>query len=144
MGERVADETVIAADVETVWKIITDVPRYPDWTRGVISTEVLSTTPEGYPLQARFVIDARLAELTYTVEYRYEDRRVGWHLVQGDTVKQLDGSYALSPADPGTRVRYALEVDVDMPLPGLMKQKAARTILDRGLAGLRTHAETMG
>ena len=144
MGERVANEITIAAEIDTVWEIITDLPRYPEWTEGVVSTEVLSTNGQGYPHQARFVIDAGIAEFTYTIEYHYEDHHVDWHLVAGDTITQLDGSYDLSVMDAGTQVRYALEVDLDIPVPGFMKQRAARTILDQGLSGLKTRAEEAG
>ena len=143
MGERVADEIVIAAEIGTVWEIITDLPRYPEWASGVVATEALSRNELGYPHRGRFVIDARIAEFSYVIQYHYEDRQVSWHLVEGDTVTQLDGRYELSPATGGTRVRFALEVDVDMPLPGFMKQRAARTILDQGLAGLKTRAEAV-
>ena len=37
----------------------------------------------------------------------------------------------------------ALEVDVDLPLPPFMKKRAARTILEQGLEGLRTRAESL-
>ncbi len=142
MGEKVSDEITIDAGMVTIWNVITDIDAYPDWTDGVEETEILSTTDEGYPLQAYFRVDAKVSEVTYTIEYRYDDHDVRWHLVEGEMLSQLDGAYELTETDGGTRVRYSLEVDVDLPVPGFMKKRAARTILEQGLSGLKARAET--
>jgi hypothetical protein len=72
------------------------------------------------------------------IEYRYEDYDISWTLVEGETISQLDGTYELWEEDgDGTGVRYTLEVDVDMPLPGFLKKRAAKQILEQGLDGLK-------
>lgn len=142
MGQKVSDETIIAAPIDTVWEVITDLDTYPEWTEGVLETEVVSTNDDGYPHRARFKVDAKVAEITYVIEYRYTDHDVAWHLVEGDTISQLDGLYELWEKDGVTGVRYSLEVDVDLPLPGFLKKRAARTILDQGLTGLKQRAES--
>ncbi len=144
MGERVADETTIDAPIDAVWNVIADVEAYPEWTDGVQETTVLSTTEEGYPLQAHFRVDAKVSEVSYTIEYVYEDYDVRWHLVEGEMLSQLDGAYELREDGDGTHVRYSLEVDIDLPVPGFMKKRAARTILEQGLEGLRVRAEESG
>ena len=142
MGQKVSDETSIAAPIDTVWEIITDLEAYPEWTEGVLETEVVTTNDDGSPHHARFRVDARVAEITYVIEYRYEGHDVAWHLVEGETVSQLDGRYELSERDGGTAVRYSLEVDVDLPVPSFLKKRAARTILEQGLTGLQRRAES--
>jgi uncharacterized membrane protein len=144
VGERVSDSTTIAAPIDTVWEVITDLETYPEWTEGVLETAVESTTDEGYPDRARFRVDARVAEIAYTIRYSYEDYDVSWELVEGETVTRLDGSYELSQVDDGTHVRYRLTVDVDLPVPGFLKKRAARTILEQGLNGLKQRAEAGG
>jgi uncharacterized protein YndB with AHSA1/START domain len=144
MGEKVNDETTIAAPIDTVWEVITDLPTYPQWTEGVVETEVLATTDEGYPHQGRFRVDAKVAEIQYVIQYRYEDYDIHWTLIEGDTISQLDGTYALSEnGDGGTHVRYSLEVDVDLPIPHFLKKRAAKTILHSGLKGLKGRAEEL-
>lgn len=143
MGQKVSDDTTIDAPVDTVWDVITDLGAYPEWAEGILETDVLDTNADGYPHQARFRVDAKVAEVTYVIEYRYEDYDVAWHLVEGETISQLDGRYELWQQGEGTGVRYSLEVDVDLPLPGFMKKRAARTILEQGLAGLKTRAEAL-
>jgi uncharacterized membrane protein len=144
VGERVSDETSIAASIDTVWNVITDVETYPAWTEGVLETSIVSTNDDGYPHRARFKVDARVAEIEYTIEYVYDDYDISWHLVEGETLSQLDGAYVLRTENGGgTHVKYTLEVDVDLPLPGFLKKRAARSILDQGLTGLRRRAEEL-
>ncbi len=141
MGEKVSDATTVAAPIDTVWNVITDVEAYPEWTDGVEETQVLATTEEGYPHQAWFRVDAKVAEITYTIEYRYDGYDIRWHLIEGELLSQLDGAYELTEDGDGTHVTYSLAVDVDLPVPGFMKKRAARTILDQGLTGLKGRAE---
>ena len=141
MGEKVSDSTSVEAPIGVVWDTITDLDAYPQWAEGVLETEILETTDEGYPLRARFRVDAKVAEVRYTLRYRYDDHDVHWELVEGDTVSQLDGSYELEEDGDGTRVRYSLEVDIDLPLPGFLKKRAAKQILEQGLLGLKDRSE---
>lgn len=142
MGEQVSDAVTIAAPIDTVWETITDLEAYPTWLEGVLETEVVETNDDGSPHHARFRVDAKVTEVGYTLEYAYDDYDVSWHLIEGETLRQLDGAYELRVDDDGaTHVRYTLTVDIDLPLPGFLKKRAARTILDQGLRGLKQRAE---
>ena len=144
VGERVEDRITIHAPLEVVWNTITDLPAYPDWAEGVTSIEVLEEHEDGSPHQATFHVDAKVSQITYSIEYAYDGDDIRWHLVEGETLSQLDGLYELTDDDGSTVVRYALEIDMDLPLPGFMKKRAARTILDQGLHGLKARAESVG
>jgi ribosome-associated toxin RatA of RatAB toxin-antitoxin module len=145
MGQSVSDTSTIDADVDAVFAVIIDLERYPEWVEGMLETEVLSTDEQGRPHHARFRIDARIAEVTYTLEYTYDEPNLSWNLVEGEMVSQLDGAYELTDLDDGrTQVRYSLDADVDMPVPGFLKKRAAKTILDQGLRGLKQRAEDGG
>ncbi len=142
MGERVSDTTSIAATEETILEVICDLDVYPEWAEGMIEAETLTRDGEGRPETARFRVDAKVAEVTYTLRYAYGPGTVSWSLVEGETISQLDGSYQLSQDGAGTQVRYDLEADVDLPLPGFLKKRAAKQILDQGLRGLKRRAES--
>jgi ribosome-associated toxin RatA of RatAB toxin-antitoxin module len=145
MGQSVSDSSRIEADLDTIFAVITDLEAYPEWVEGMLETEILSSNEDGRPHRARFRIDARIAEISYTLEYSYDDPNISWTLVEGEMVNQLDGAYDLTDVGDGrTDVRYSLEADVDMPVPGFLKKRAAKTILDQGLRGLKQRAENGG
>jgi ribosome-associated toxin RatA of RatAB toxin-antitoxin module len=144
MGQKVSDSVTIAAPQATVFEQITDLAAYPSWAEGVEEAEVLATDAEGRPSRARFRVDAKVVEVSYTLEYQYDATdRVAWTLVEGDTISQLDGEYLLDERGDDTHVTYSLEVDVDIPLPGFMKKRAAKQILDTGLRGLKQRSESV-
>jgi ribosome-associated toxin RatA of RatAB toxin-antitoxin module len=142
MGQKVSDTSTVEAGVETVFEIIIDLEAYPDWVEGMLETEVLEEDEDGRPKRASFRIDARIAEIGYTLEYTYDAPNLSWTLVEGEMVNQLDGAYELTDLGDGrTKVVYSLEADVDMPVPGFLKKRAAKHILDQGLSGLKQRAE---
>lgn len=142
MGERVEDRITVEAAADDVWNVITDLEAYPEWADGMQATEVLTTDEQGWPQTARFRVDAKVAEVTYVLRYRYDGDDVHWVLEEGDMLSQLDGSYVLTRVDDATtEVHYRLEVDLDLPLPGFLKKRAAKQIMDTGLRTLKSRAE---
>lgn len=143
MGQRVAAETVIDAAPDDVYAVIADLEAYPEWADDVVHTEVVERTDDGLPHVVAFEVDARIATVHYVLQYQHDPpHRVRWRLVEGEMLSQLDGSYRLAPAPDGTTtVRYALEADLAMPLPSFIQRRAARVILETGLAGLRARVE---
>lgn len=142
MGERVSDEITIEAPPEVVLGVITDLEAYPEWIDDIQRVEIDGTDADGRPSRARFMASAAGMEAAYTLAYRYAPNEVSWELTEGDLLSQLDGSYLLTPADGTVWVRYTLEGDVSVPLPGFMKKRVARRILDEGLRGLKQRSES--
>lgn len=137
MGQQVRGERDLDVPAEVVWSVITDLEAYPTWTEGVQEVVVLERDADDYPLRARFALRTPLGELAYVLEYRYDDSSMRWVLAEGSMVTQLDGGYTITEPTPGrTHVVYELEAEVDLPVPGILKQRAARTILEQGLDGL--------
>lgn len=141
MGQRVSDTIRIDATAAVILDVITDVEAYPEWIDDVQQVEVRGTDETGRPLEARFVAAAAGMEAAYTLAYRYAANEVSWQLVEGDLLSQLDGEYLLTPANGGVEVRYTLEGDVSVPMPGFMIKRVARRILDEGLEGLKRRSE---
>jgi hypothetical protein len=51
-------------------------------------------------------------------------------------ISKLDGSYRLSADGQATTVVYRLAVDLSIPMPGMLKRKAERTIVSTALSDL--------
>ncbi len=143
MGQRVAAETVIDADPGAIYDVIADLEAYPQWAEDVVHTEVVERYDDGLPEIVAFAVDARIATVHYVLQYQHDPpRRVRWRLVEGEMLAQLDGSYRLAAAPDGTTtVRYELEADLAIQLPSFIQRRAARVILETGLAGLRARVE---
>lgn len=141
MGQKVSETTTIDAPADAIRAVVYDLDAYPEWADGVTRAEVLETDDEGRPHRARFKIDAKVLQVDYVIEYTHSDERIAWTLVEGDALSQLDGSYTLVQDDGRTHVTYALEVDLSVPLPGFLKKRAAKQIVDTGLKGLGARAE---
>jgi carbon monoxide dehydrogenase subunit G len=73
--------------------------------------------------------------------YTWKAFEVSWKLVEGSLLKAMDGSYLLEQSGSGTRVTYTLKVDVNMPMIGMFKRKAEKTIIDGALKGLKKRVE---
>jgi len=125
--------------------VIADFAAYPAWATGVRSAEVLEQGPQGRPLRVRFVLDAGLIKDSYVLAYEWDgDAGVRWKLAEAGTmVTEMSGAYALADAGQGTMVSYELAVGTRVPMLGMLKRRAEKTIIDTALKGLKKRTEEL-
>ncbi len=140
----VADQTSasidIAASPTEIMAVIADFERYPEWVDSMKSAEVL-TTEDNRAKTVRMELDHNLVKDRYVLSYDWSPNRVTWKLVEGTLLRAMDGAYELVAKGPTTAVTYHLTVDINMPMIGLFKRKAEKTIVDGALKNLKKRVE---
>jgi hypothetical protein len=146
MASRTASSIQVEAPKTDVMAVIADFTEYPQWATALRSAEVLETGPDGRAHQVRFTLDAGLLRDTYVLAYTWDgDTQVSWQLAEpGSVIAEMTGGYLLSDRGAGAEVNYELTVDVRIPMPGLLKRKAEKMIIDTALKGLKARAESLG
>ena len=86
-------------------------------------------------------LDHPLVKDEYVLAFDWAPTSVSWKLVEGKLLKAMDGSYDLAQTGGNTSVTYTLQVDVNMPMIGMFKRKAEKTIIDSALKGLKNRVE---
>ena len=71
--------------------------------------------------------------------YRWDgDAAVRWDLSgPGSMISEMSGGYLLRRMRGGTRVTYELAVGLRVPMIGMLKRRAEKTIVDTALKGLK-------
>ena len=143
MAESASETITIAAAPESVWAIALDLERYPEWAHDVKDVVITQRDEQGRPLEVEFRTSALGRSTHYTLEYDYSEApaALAWRMVKGDIQRSIDGAYHFSPtSDGGTQVRYDLAIELVVPLPGFVKRRAERRILN-AIKELKAHAE---
>lgn len=144
MSEQTTSSIVVAADPAAVMAVIADFAAYPEWAKGVKSTEIRGTDSAGRAEQVYFVLDVAPIKDSYTLAYRWDgDRRVTWSLAESQMLRSLDGSYDLRAVPGGTEVTYQLALDLNIPIIGMLKRKGEKVIIETALAGLKKRVESL-
>jgi ribosome-associated toxin RatA of RatAB toxin-antitoxin module len=144
MPEHAEGSTEVHATPAEVMAVVADFDAYPDWVGNLGEVEVLARDRRGRGTRVAFRLRTPMGDQAYTLAYRYQPRDAGvsWTYVEG-TLDDLSGSYALEPTgDATTRVTYRLEVELGMPLPGLVRRQAARQIVRSALSDLKRRVES--
>jgi ribosome-associated toxin RatA of RatAB toxin-antitoxin module len=146
MADRTESRIVVDAPPSDVLDVIADFDAYPQWTGAVRQAEVLDEDEDGWARCVRFVLDAGALRDTYTLAYTWDVAEdgtgtVAWTLVEAGMLKAMDGSYRLRADGAGSEVTYTLSVEVKMPMLGMLRRKAEKTIIDTALKELKKRAE---
>ena len=143
MAERASESITIAADKAAVMGVIADFDRYPEWSRDLKKVEVVETGADGRAKQVHFVLDAGVIKDDYVLEYAWHgDDKVEWHLVRGNLLKGMNGTYTLDDHGGQTDVTYDLAVELAIPMIGMIRRKAEKVIISTALNGLKKRAES--
>lgn len=144
MADRTSSSITVDAPRADVMAVIADFPRYPDWADGIKETAVVAAGDDGRAEQVRFTLDAGVISDTYVLAYIWDgDTGVEWDLADpGKIVSGMSGSYRLTGDGSRTEVVYELAVDVAIPMPGMLKRRAEKTIIGTALKGLKNRVES--
>ena len=145
MADKTTSSIVIGVPRKDVMAVIADFEAYPEWATGIRNAEVLSPAAER-ATTVRFTLDAGVIKDSYVLGYDWDgDARVRWHLAEaGSVISEMTGGYELAEHGDDTEVTYDLAVGIRVPMPGMLKRRAEKTIIDTALKGLKSRAETIG
>src|SRR5215470_7783252 len=143
MAASTSSHIMIAAPQAAVMAVIADFAAYPRWASAVRAAEVLGEESAGRASRVRFTLDAGVVKDTYVLGYDWDgDAGVRWHLAEpGSVISGMSGGYALAERPGATEATYDLEVDLRIPMPGMVKRRAEKIIIDTALKGLKNRAE---
>jgi hypothetical protein len=146
MADRTTSSIVIGMPRKDVMAVIADFDAYPEWATGVRRAEVLSQDAGGRASAVRFTLDAGVIKDSYVLGYDWNgDERVRWDLAEpGSVISEMSGGYELADHGDSTEVTYELAVGIKIPMIGMLKRRAEKTIIDTALKGLKSRTETIG
>jgi Polyketide cyclase / dehydrase and lipid transport len=145
MATGTRSHIMIDAPRADVMAVIADFAAYPHWASAVRAAETLGQDAGGRASQVRFTLDAGVVKDTYVLGYDWDgDAGVRWQLAEaGSVISGMSGGYALAERAGTTEATYDLAVDLRIPMPGPLKRRAEKTIIDTALKGLKNRAERL-
>jgi hypothetical protein len=111
----------------------------------VRSADVVDEGQDGRARRVRFGLDAGVIKDSYVLAYEWDgDAAVRWELAEaGSVVTEMSGAYLLTEDGMGTSVSYELSVGTRLPMIGMLKRRAEKTIIETALKGLKSRAESV-
>ena len=145
MAASTSSRIMIDAPRADVMAVIADFAAYPQWASAVRAAEALGQDAGGRASRVRFTLDAGMIRDTYVLGYDWDgDAGVRWHMAEaGSVISGMSGGYALAERPGATEATYDLAVNLRIPMPGLLKRRAEKTIIDTALNGLKNRAECL-
>ncbi|NQU37734.1 MAG: SRPBCC family protein [Actinobacteria bacterium] len=145
MSDKTEGTIDIASDAETILDVIGDLPAYPDWAEGVKAAEILETFPDGRCKVIRMEFASGPIKDTFVLEYKWNGvESVSWWLTEGKVLTKEDGTYSLTDNGDGSfNVRYELEVELSIKVPGILRRQAEKKMVQSALHGLKKRVESL-
>jgi len=143
MAEQASERIRIDASPEECLAVVLDFEAYPTWAKDLKQVTVLERDADGRGTHVEFRAAGLGQSFRYTLAYDNSalPDALSWALRESDKLRRLDGSYRFEPEDGSTRVHYELTVEIAIPLPGIIKRRAASMIMGTALKELKKAVE---
>jgi hypothetical protein len=139
-----ARETIeIKAPCSEVLDTIRDIESQAVWIPEILEAELLEVyEDDDLPATARFKASATVGTDSYTLSYEHADDGMSWTMVEGHLQTGQEGRYQLRELGRDlTSVTYDLTIHHNLPLPGFIRNRVIKGLVDGTLNGLKDHLE---
>ena len=143
MPDATHEEIVVSASPGMCFGVAADFEEYPAWASDIKQVTVVERDADGRGARVAYRASALGRSIRYVLDYDWTEAPAAfsWTLVEGDMVRAIDGRYGFAARPDGTLVTYDLSIDLAVPLPGLLKRRAAGLITSAALKDLKRVAE---
>jgi hypothetical protein len=143
MSDEAHEQIHVDADPARCFGLASGFEAYPDWVKDVKQATVLARDVNGRAARVEYRAAALGRNMRYVLDYDFTEAPVAftWSLVEGDMLRAIDGRYEFAADGTGTTVTYDLRVDLSIPMPGLLKRRAAGLITGAALKDLKRTVE---
>lgn len=131
---------VLSVDPEKLFEVITRYEDYGQYVEGCSGAKVLKR--EGNQILVEYSLNL-IKEISYQLMHTEDpaNKKMSWTLVSSEFLKKNTGSWELKPAGPGkTDVKYSLEVEFKLPVPGLILNRLVKSSLPTMLKNFEKRA----
>jgi hypothetical protein len=134
--------TPIDAPVELCYAAIADFESYPSWSSPVSKIAVLDRHPDGHARRVEFVVDMKLREVRYVLEYTWHPpKRLTWKMTEGD-LADIEGSYTFEADGAGkTTATCSQAISLGFWVPSLVLKPIEQTALRQSVLEFKAEAE---
>jgi len=133
----------IKAPFSEVLDTLRDIEGQAEWIPEILEAELLEVYEEDdLPATARFKASATVGTDQYTLSYEHADDGMSWTMVEGRMQTGQEGRYQLRELGRDlTSVTYDLTIHHNLPLPGFIRSRVIKGLVDSTLTGLKEHLE---
>lgn len=134
-----AEQTVeVQGSFDDVLATLRDVESQVEWVPEILEAELLEVYDDGLPATARFKAAATVGTDEYTLSYDHREDGMSWTLAKGRLQTGQEGDYTLVRTGRGsTSVTFSLTIHHNLPLPGFIRGRVIRGLVDSTLTGLQ-------
>lgn len=142
MSQTQASAT-IAAPLADVYAVISDLANYPSWSTAITGAKVIESDGQGRATKVELKVNSGPLRDTVTLDYEWSasPAELTFSLSEADLLTAMDGFYKLEEEGDQTVLTYGLTVELNMPVPAMMRQKAEKSFIDQVLKELKAHIE---
>lgn len=122
-------EKTIPVNAQKFFQVVTDYEKYPQFVDG---TKSVKATRNGNEVKAWYDISMMGKDFQYTVALveKPDSGTVEWSLVEGQVFKKNNGGWNIQEVGANEcKVRYWLDVEFDIPVPGFILKGLIKTSL---------------
>ncbi len=132
---------VINAPPEKLFDVITDYDKYGEFLTEV--KKVSTSDRKGNEVKVHYEVDV-IKTIRYTILVKEErPRRMSWTFVEGEVMKDNQGSWVLEPEGEGrTKATYTVDMALGALVPKAIVNKLTETSLPKMLEAFKRRAES--
>jgi ribosome-associated toxin RatA of RatAB toxin-antitoxin module len=135
-------EETLSVDRDKFFQAVVGYEQYPKFVEGCTKVEVDRSKP---PVSRVTYHVSMIKDISYTLDHTEDaaSGKVTWKLVKSDFLKKNIGEWTIQSVGPGkTKVKYSIEIEFNIPVPGLILNRLVKSSLPSMIKGFEKKARS--